>query len=237
MISKHPQISVPGHFSAGKYSVSGLYAASARWVTGLVILFLLMLPGISQASEQPPVILVLGDSISAGYGMPADQGWVTLLQQRLKQQAYPYQVINASISGETTQGGLTRLPALLRQHQPALVLIELGGNDGLRGFPLNLLKHNLTQLIALSKASQAQPVLLGIQLPPSYGRRYTQAFARTFPDLAQEYQVPVMPFILEGIGEDSNKMQADGIHPTAQAQPLLLDNIWPVLQPLLKQDA
>ncbi|MBB1485116.1 arylesterase [Oceanospirillum sp. D5] len=194
----------------------------------------LLTPASSHADDHQPVILVLGDSISAGYGMSAQDGWVSLLQERLRQQGLTWQVVNASISGETTQGGLTRLPSLLRQHKPELVLLELGGNDGLRGLPLNLFKHNLKQMIMLSQQHNAKPVLLGIQLPPSYGRRYTQAFARTYPDLAEEYQIPVMPFILEGIGTDAEKMQADGIHPTSAAQPQLLNNIWPVISPLLK---
>lgn len=206
---------------------------SVQWLVLALLITLYALSAQSVQAAQTARLLVLGDSISAGYGMRPEQGWVTLLQNKLRQEGYDYQVVNASISGETSQGGLTRLPTLLDQHQPALVLIELGGNDGLRGLPLKLLQHNLSKMIQLSQQQQAQPVLLGIQLPPNYGRRYTQAFANIYPTLAEQYQIPVMPFILEGIGTDPDKMQSDGIHPKADAQQQLLNNIWPVLQPLL----
>lgn len=189
----------------------------------------------AQAAEQHEenTLLILGDSISAGYGLQQGQGWVDLLRKRLEAQDYAYQVINASISGETTQGGLTRLPELLRQHQPDLVLLELGGNDGLRGLPLHLMRNNLSRMIEMSRNAGATPVLLGIQLPPNYGRRFTAAFAAVFPDLAEQKQVPVVPFILEKIAIYPELMQDDGIHPKAQAQRQLLDNIWPTLEPLL----
>ena len=206
---------------------------SVQWLVLALLITLYALSAQSVQAAQTARLLVLGDSISAGYGMRPEQGWVTLLQDKLRQGGYDYQVVNASISGETSQGGLTRLPSLLSQHQPELVLIELGGNDGLRGLPLKLLQHNLSKMIQLSQQQQAQPVLLGIQLPPNYGRRYTQAFANIYPTLAEQYQIPVMPFILEGIGTDPDKMQSDGIHPKADAQQQLLNNIWPVLQPLL----
>lgn len=202
-------------------------------LSALLLTSLLLLSGLQFAQAQSARMLVLGDSISSGYGMKPEQGWVHQLKNKLSQSGYDYQVINASISGETSQGGLTRLPELLRQYQPDLVLIELGGNDGLRGLPLKLLQNNLSKMIDLSQKSQAQPVLLGIQLPPNYGRRYTQAFAGIYPKLAQEHKIPVMPFILQGIGTDSSKMQPDGIHPTGAAQTELLENIWPVVQPLL----
>lgn len=208
---------------------------SVQWLVLALLVTLFALSAQSVQAAQTARLLVLGDSISAGYGMKPEQGWVTLLQDKLRQGGYDYQVVNASISGETSQGGLTRLPALLNQHQPELVLIELGGNDGLRGLPLKLLQNNLSKMIQLSQQQQAQPVLLGIQLPPNYGRRYTQAFANIYPTLADQYQIPVMPFILEGIGTDPDKMQSDGIHPKADAQQQLLNNIWPVLQPLLSK--
>ena len=208
---------------------------SVQWLVLALLITLFALSAQSVQAAQTARLLVLGDSISAGYGMKPEQGWVTLLQDKLRQGGYDYQVINASISGETSQGGLTRLPALLNQHQPELVLIELGGNDGLRGLPLKLLQNNLSKMIQLSQQQQVQPVLLGIQLPPNYGRRYTQAFANIYPTLADQYQIPVMPFILEGIGTDPDKMQSDGIHPKADAQQQLLNNIWPVLQPLLSK--
>lgn len=200
-----------------------------QWLGRVIVLLVLLFSTTTKAEG----ILVLGDSLSAGYGLKTGEGWVTLLQTKLKQQGYAQPVINASISGETSQGGLTRLPELLRQHQPDLVLIELGGNDGLRGLPLSQLSHNLSQMIQYSLAANARPVLLGIQLPPNYGRRYTQAFAQLYPDLAAQFQIPVMPFILEGIGTKTELMQADGIHPKAQAQAQILDNIWPVLAPEL----
>lgn len=206
---------------------------SVQWLVLALLITLYALSAQSVQAAQTARLLVLGDSISAGYGMRPEQGWVTLLQDKLRQGGYDYQVVNASISGETSQGGLTRLPSLLSQHQPELVLIELGGNDGLRGLPLKLLQHNLSKMIQLSQQQQAQPVLLGIQLPPNYGRRYTLAFANIYPTLAEQYQIPMMPFILEGIGTDPDKMQSDGIHPKADAQQQLLNNIWPVLQPLL----
>lgn len=199
----------------------------------LLLTSFLLLLSLQSAQAQSARMLVLGDSISSGYGMKPEQGWVNQLKNKLSQSGYDYQVINASISGETSQGGLTRLPELLRQYQPNLVLIELGGNDGLRGLPLKLLQNNLSKMIDLSQESKAQPVLLGIQLPPNYGRRYTRAFAGIYPKLAQEHKIPVMPFILQGIGTDSSKMQPDGIHPTGAAQTELLENIWPVVQPLL----
>jgi len=202
-------------------------------LSALLLTSLLLLSGLQSAQAQNARMLVLGDSISSGYGMKPELGWVNQLKNKLSQSGYDYQVINASISGETSQGGLTRLPELLRQYQPNLVLIELGGNDGLRGLPLKLLQNNLSKIINLSQESKAQPVLLGIQLPPNYGRRYTQAFAGIYPKLAQEHKIPVMPFILQGIGTDSSKMQPDGIHPTGAAQTELLENIWPVVQPLL----
>jgi acyl-CoA thioesterase-1 len=202
-------------------------------LSALLLTSLLLLSGLQFAQAQSARMLVLGDSISSGYGMKPEQGWVNQLKNKLSQSGYDYQVINASISGETSQGGLTRLPELLRQYQPDLVLIELGGNDGLRGLPLKLLQNNLSKMIDLSQESKAQPILLGIQLPPNYGRRYTQAFAGIYPKLAQQHKIPVMPFILQGIGTDSSKMQPDGIHPTGAAQTELLENIWPVVQPLL----
>ncbi|WP_417597138.1 arylesterase [Oceanospirillum sp.] len=181
------------------------------------------------------VILILGDSISAGYGLRQGEGWVSLLEKRLQTQNYSYRVINASISGETTQGGLARLPELLRQHQPDLVLLELGGNDGLRGLPLHLMQNNLSRMIDISRQASAQPLLLGIQLPPNYGRRYTTAFAATYPQLAEQKKIPVVPFILEKIAIYPDLMQSDGVHPKAEAQRQLLDNIWPALEALLKQ--
>ena len=178
-------------------------------------------------------VLVVGDSISAALGLDTRQGWVSLLQERLREGGFEHQVVNASISGDTTSGGLARLPALLSQHRPQLVIIELGGNDGLRGQPAAQLQQNLARLVDLSKEAGAGVLLLGMRLPPNYGQRYTEAFARTFADVAQDKQVPLVPFLLEGVGGVPGMMQADGIHPAVAAQDRLLDNVWPTLKPLL----
>ncbi|SEI71521.1 acyl-CoA thioesterase-1 [Allopseudospirillum japonicum] len=180
-------------------------------------------------------ILVLGDSLSAAYGIAPESGWVALLQTHLQEFGYAHQVVNASISGETTGGGLVRLPALLRQHRPVLVLVELGGNDGLRGLPPVAIRNNLAQILQLTQEAGAQAMLLGIYLPPNYGEIYTQKFANIYPELANQYDVPVIPFILAGIADqpESGLMQEDGIHPTQDAQPKILDNIWPHLHMLL----
>ena len=178
-------------------------------------------------------LLVVGDSISAAFGLDTRQGWVALLEERLVEQGFAYRLVNASISGDTSSGGAARLPALLAEHRPSLVIIELGGNDGLRGQPLGQLQQNLARMIDDSLASGARVLLLGMRLPPNYGVRYTTAFARVFETLAEDKQVPFVPFFLEGVGGVAGMMQADGIHPTAKAQPLMLENLWPTLQPLL----
>lgn len=181
-----------------------------------------------------PRLLVLGDSLSAAYGIEVQQGWVSLLEQRLAAK-YPHQVINASVSGETTGGGLSRLPALLKQHQPELVIVELGGNDGLRGYPLNVMKQQLAQIIETSRDAGAQVLLVGMQIPPNYGVRYTNRFRDTYTELADQYDLPLVEFLLADVALNAELMQKDGIHPTAEAQEQILDNVWPVLQPLLGQ--
>ena len=178
-------------------------------------------------------ILIVGDSISAAFGLDTRIGWVALLEQRLKQQGYDDKVINASISGDTSAGGLARLPALLAAHKPEVVIIELGGNDGLRGQQPAQLKQNLAGMIAASQNAGAKVLLLGMQLPPNYGARYTQAFAKVYDELAHEKQVALVPFFLQGVGGNPQLMQADGIHPAADAQGLLLENAWPALKALL----
>ncbi|MDX1800408.1 MAG: arylesterase [Marinobacter sp.] len=179
-------------------------------------------------------LLVLGDSLSAGYGVPTGQGWVTLLQKRLDQTlSARWTVVNASISGETTDGGLRRLPGLLEQHHPDVVLIELGGNDGLRGFPPSVITDNLTRMIKLCRQAGARVLLAGIQMPPNYGPGYTRAFAAIYPTLAQSLSTSLVPFILDGIYDRPELMQGDAMHPNAEAQPRLLDNVWPVLKPML----
>jgi acyl-CoA thioesterase I len=195
---------------------------------GFMLLLAMALQGASAAT-----LLVLGDSISAGFGLDTRLGWVNLLQQRLTAQGFDYQVVNASISGDTSAGGLARLGPLLSEHQPALVLVELGGNDGLRGQSPAQLQQNLTAIIAQSQQAGAKVVILGMQLPPNYGLRYTTAFAAVFANVASEQGVSAVPFLLEGAAGVPGMTQADGIHPTAEAQPRLLNNVWPTLQPLL----
>ena len=178
-------------------------------------------------------ILIVGDSISAAFGLDTRLGWVSLLEQRLRQQGYDDQVINASVSGDTSAGGLARLPALLAEHKPDVVIVELGGNDGLRGQLPAQLKQNLGSMIDQSLEAGAKVLLLGMQIPPNYGARYTTAFAAVYSELGQEKKVNLVPFFLEGIGGHPELMQADGIHPAVGAQGRLLDNVWPVLKPLL----
>ena len=178
-------------------------------------------------------ILIVGDSISAAFGLDTRLGWVSLLEQRLREQGYDDKVVNASISGDTSAGGLARLPALLVEHKPDVVIVELGGNDGLRGQPPAQLKQNLASMIDRSKTIGAKVLLLGMQLPPNYGPRYTNAFAEVYGSLAKEKEVPLVPFFLEGVGGNPQLMQADGLHPAVGAQGKLLENVWPTLKPLL----
>ncbi|WP_167496649.1 arylesterase [Pseudomonas kairouanensis] len=178
-------------------------------------------------------VLIVGDSISAGFGLDTRKGWVALLEQRLKTEGFDDKVVNASISGDTSAGGLARLPVALAEHKPEVVVIELGGNDGLRGQPPAQLKQNLASMIDQSKAIGAKVLLLGMQLPPNYGPRYTHAFAEVYGTLAKEKAVPLVPFFLEGVGGNPQLMQADGLHPAVGAQGKLLENVWPTLKPLL----
>ncbi|WP_017901869.1 arylesterase [Pseudomonas asplenii] len=178
-------------------------------------------------------VLIVGDSISAAFGLDTRVGWVALLEKRLRDEGFKDKVVNASISGDTSAGGQARLPALLAQHKPELVIIELGGNDGLRGQLPTQLKQNLASMIDDSRASGARVLLLGMQLPPNYGARYTKAFAEVYPALAEEKNVALVPFFLEGVGGHPELMQADGIHPAAAGQDKLLNNVWPTLKPLL----
>ena len=198
------------------------------WLMGGCLALLLIT---QQAAAQ--TLLVVGDSISAGLGLDTSQGWVSLLDKRLKEQGFDYQVVNASISGDTTAGGLARLPALLSEQKPKLVVIELGGNDGLRGMAPAQLQQNLASMVDQSRQAGAKVILLGMRLPPNYGQRYTDAFAKVFDSVASEQKIPLVPFFLEGVGGVQGMMQADGIHPAVAAQPKLLDNVWPTLKPLL----
>jgi acyl-CoA thioesterase-1 len=178
-------------------------------------------------------LLVVGDSISAAFGLDSRVGWVALLEKRLEEEGFEHAVVNASISGDTSAGGAARLSALITEHKPELVIIELGGNDGLRGQPPAQLQQNLASMIDKSKSAGADVLLLGMRLPPNYGARYTTAFAQVFADLAKQKNVPLVPFFLEGVGGVPGMMQADGIHPTEPAQGVLLDNVWPTLKPML----
>lgn len=177
--------------------------------------------------------MVLGDSLSAAYGIDKAEGWVSQLQIRLNQQGFAYRVINASVSGDTTRTGLTRLPAALKQHQPQIVLVALGGNDGLRGFPFSEIEQSLGKILTHIARSGAKPLLVGVRLPPNYGPVYNQQFTELFQRLAKQYQVPLVPKLLAGIDDQGELMQPDRIHPTAAAQTRILENVWPVLQPML----
>ncbi|MGG5870968.1 arylesterase [Pseudomonas peli] len=199
-----------------------------KWLIGTALSLLLWGPAAFAGT-----VLVVGDSISAAFGLDTRQGWVALLEKRLAEEGFDHRVVNASISGDTSAGGAARLPALLAEHQPELVIIELGGNDGLRGQPPAQLQQNLAAMVQASQQKGAKVLILGMQLPPNYGVRYTTAFAEVFPQVAKEYDTALVPFVLEGVGGVPAMMQNDGLHPAAVAQPKLLDNVWPALKPLL----
>lgn len=194
-----------------------------------------MAPRDVAASER--TLLVFGDSLSAAFGIRPDQGWVALLAQRLQTQGYGYQIVNASVSGETSGGGLERLPRALKLHHPQIVILELGANDGLRGLPPGETRANLERMVQLAQQAGAQVLLVGIRLPPNYGPRYTEGFARMFPELATQYHLPLVPFLLEKVALDPTRMQPDGMHPNAQGEPPVLETLWPYLRPLLKRGA
>ncbi len=181
-----------------------------------------------------PVVLVHGDSLSAAYGIPRDQGWVALLQRRLAEEGLPHRVVNASVSGETTAGGLHRLPALIGAHRPALLILALGANDGLRGLPLEQTAANLEAMIERAKRDRIRVLLVGMHLPPNYGPAHTRKFHALFREVAQRQQVALVPFLLEGMATRRELFLADGLHPNAAAQARLLDNVWPELVPLLR---
>ncbi|HET8902632.1 MAG TPA: arylesterase [Saccharospirillum sp.] len=187
------------------------------------------------ATVQANTLLVMGDSLSAGYGMPPEATWVTLMEQQLDQGDTDYDVINASISGETSRGGLERLPALLDQYEPDVVILELGANDGLRGFQIPQITRNLSEMIRMAQQSGATVILLGIRLPPNFGSRYTEPFFEQYASLADEHEVLYLPFMLEGVAQYRELMQEDGLHPTDEAQPIILDNVWPLVQEALGQ--
>ena len=188
----------------------------------------------SSRGDEDKTVLVFGDSLSASYGIEEEQGWVNLLSEKLRQAQSPYSVINASVSGETSTGGLSRLPAALAEFQPSVVILELGGNDGLRGLPLATLQSNLEEMVSLSQRAGAKVLLAGIQIPPNYGPRYTEPFYALFGDIAESERLPFVPFLIDGIPQQPELMQNDGIHPRAEAQHMILDNVWPVLAPMLQ---
>ena len=190
---------------------------------------MLIFAGAVQAST----ILVWGDSLSAGYGLKSGEAWPTLLQTRLTDEGFRHTVVNASVSGETSAGGRSRLPAALEQHKPSIVILELGANDGLRGLRPQLMAENLTAMIDAARAAGSQVLLVGMQMPPNYGAAYTRRFAQTFTDVAQAREVPLVPFLLDGFADQPELFLPDGIHPTAEAQPRVLDTVWQGLQPLL----
>lgn len=203
----------------------------------LAAVALLLLVSVAQATtaERSPTVLVVGDSLSAGYGMSEQESWVSLLRDRLAAKGYGYEVVNASLTGDTTGSGLKRLPRTLALHDPAIVIIELGGNDGLRGTPIKLMRSNLAAMIELCRDAGAEVILAGMQIPTNYGSSYTQAFTAVYPELAAQYRLDLVEFFLERVALDLSLIQADGIHPTAEAQPLLLDNVWPVLEKKLRK--
>ena len=195
----------------------------------------LLLVTVPSAWASNRTILVFGDSLSAAHGLRPEQGWVALLARRLLRQGYRYRIVNASVSGETTTGGLERLPHELRACHPGIVILELGANDALRGLPLRLAARNLAAMVRLARAAGARVLLIGLLLPPNYGPRYTQQFAAMYPRLAREFRLPLVPFLLARVALDSHLMQADGLHPNARGEPLVLNNLWPYLQPLLSR--
>ena len=199
-----------------------------QWIAAIC---LLVLGSFTQA--QAATVLVVGDSISAAFGLETQEGWVTLLEERLREHNPEFKVVNASISGETTGGGLARFPQLLSEHQPDYVIIELGGNDGLRGLSLTQMSSNLTRMVQQAKQQDAVVLLLGMRLPGNYGQRYTEAFYNVYQQIAEQENVAVVDFFLAGVGGEEGMMQADGVHPTQMAQTLLLDNAWQRLAPLL----
>ena len=193
----------------------------------------LALAPLTAAAADAPVLLVLGDSISAAYGLPPGSGWTDLLQARLKQRGLAWRVVNASISGDTTAGGRSRLPALLARHKPSLVVIELGGNDGLRGGSIASTRENLLAMTTAAKAAGAKPMIVGMKLPPNYGPAYTRQFEAVFTEVAKAQAVPLVPFFFDGFAEDPAAFQPDRIHPTEATQQKLLDNVWPTLERML----
>jgi acyl-CoA thioesterase I len=209
------------------------HALCHRLPTACALLWLLLAP-LARADDAPRLV-VLGDSISAAYGLTLADGWVALLAKRIERTGYVYRVVNASVSGETTAGALTRLPHVLQTHHPALVLVELGGNDGLRGLPVAGARANLDRIVTTIQASGAVAVVIGMRVPPNYGAAYADAFAAMYGEVARAHRAALVPFLLAPIASSDSNFQSDRIHPTAAAQPALVDVVWPVLEPLLRR--
>jgi len=205
-----------------------LMCTALAWGTGTAL-------AQERSPSERPTILVFGDSLSAGYRMDIADGWVALLEDHLAEEGMGFQVVNASISGETTDGGLSRLPAALATHQPAVMILELGGNDGLRGLPVAHIRQNLERMVEMGQEAGARVVLTGIQIPPNYGPRYTGPFTSQYAEIAEKFDLPLVPFLIDGIPQQPDLMQNDGIHPAAAAQHLILENVWAVLEPLLQE--
>jgi acyl-CoA thioesterase-1 len=204
-----------------------------KWIVGAGAA--LALAASASVYSAPKTILVVGDSLSAEYGLARGTGWVALLGQRLQADKIAAHIVNASISGDTTAGGLSRLPALLQQHHPSVVVLELGANDGLRGLPVKSAETNLRTMIDMAEKAHAKVLLVGMRMPPNYGRAYTERFAGMYKDLSKQEKVPLVPFMLDGVAQEPANFQADRLHPVANAHPTILNNIWPQLAPLIKQ--
>jgi len=199
------------------------------------LLFAVIVSLMSMSAMAKPVIVVLGDSISAGYGIEVQEGWVALLQKKLLETNSNYSISNASISGDTTAGGLARIDPILTANKPAIVLLQLGANDGLRGLSPVEMKNNLAEIVRRAQQAGAKVILLGMKIPPNYGKRYVDLFYNVYPQLAKELDIPLVPFLLEDVALNKDLMQADGLHPNAKAQPILADKIEPYLFPLVKE--
>lgn len=209
------------------------FCASFRRIRRALAIIVATLVCCAALAQNAPVILIVGDSISAGYGLPSGVGWVALLQKKLVAEHFPHRLVNASISGDTTAGGRQRLGGLLKEHRPAVTIIELGGNDGLRGGNLDSMRENLDAMVVEAQKAGSRVLVVGIRIPPNYGPAYVQRFAAIFSEVAKSHKAAVVPFLFEGFAEDNAMFQPDGIHPVAAAQEKLLDNVWRGLEPLL----
>lgn len=199
----------------------------------IAILWICSLTAAAAATTPSHTILIVGDSLSAGYGINVEAGWVALLNRRLQQQAYEYRVVNASVSGETTGGGRARLTQLLDYNKPEILILELGSNDGLRGLPLKQVRDNLTNMIQAAQGRRIRVLLIGMQMPPNYGQAYTDGFSSMYTELAQSFKLSLVPFLMDGVALDASLMQGDNMHPNERGQPKLLENVWTKLKPML----